>query len=87
MNSKLDASFFVEQLTWKAIILAKKTRILAVKLANFQHKTGQFPGCTPRETHGPLHDRAWYSVLPRFQCFKNKFLKLTLSLNGASNHA
>ena len=59
MNCKWDASFFIEQLTWKAIILAKEiTKILAVKLANFQHKTGQFTGCTPRVTHGPLHDRA-----------------------------
>jgi len=59
MNSKLDASFFVEQLTWKAIILAKKiTKILAVKLANFQYKTGQFTRYTPRVTHEPLHNRA-----------------------------
>jgi len=59
MNSKLDASFFVEQMTWKAIILAKKnTKILAIKLANFQYKTGQFTRCTLRVTHGPLHNRA-----------------------------
>ena len=45
MNSKLDASFFVELLAWRAKILAKNIiKILALKLANLQHKIGQCTG-------------------------------------------
>ena len=59
MNSKLSASFFVEKLTWRGKMTAKKiTKILALRLANLHHKTGQFTGCAPRVAHGPLHVRA-----------------------------
>ena len=68
MNSKLSASFFFEKLTWRGKLSAKKiTKILALKLVNLHHKTGQFTGGAPKVTHGPLHDcapnRARYSAL------------------------